>query len=133
MTVAIHVLSYLMEADKKRVAPVTSDEIARSVATNPVVIRRMLGALRRAGMVSSQRGANAGWRLAKPAGSITLLDVYRAVEPGRLFGLHASPPNPNCRIARGLKPALNRIYDQLEAHLEQQLSRTTVAEVLVAH
>jgi|SRR5690242_500490 Rrf2 family protein len=130
MTIAIHVLSYMVAVEKKRPDPVTSDQIASSVATNPVVIRRMLGHLRRAGIVVSRRGANAGWNLAKAADAITLLDVYQAVEGGPFFGLHASPPNPNCRIARSLKPALGRIYGGLEAQLKRELSRTTIAEVL---
>jgi Rrf2 family protein len=130
MTVAIHVLSFLVAAERRRPDPVTSDRIAASVATNPVVIRRMLGLLRRAGLVVSRRGANAGWNLARPAHDITLLDVYRAVEEGPLFGLHASPPNPNCYVVRGLKPALNRLYDGLETQLQRQLAKTTVAQVL---
>src|SRR6185503_5196210 len=130
MTIAIHTLSYMVAVGKKRPDPVTSDQIASSVATNPVVIRRMLGRLRRAGIVASRRGAKAGWNLARPAGAITLLDVYRAVEGRPLFGLHASPPNPDCRIARDIKPVLARIYRGLEVHLERELSRTTIAQVL---
>ena len=130
MTIAIHVLSYMAAAERTRPDPVTSDQIASSVATNPVVIRRMLGPLRRAGIVVSRRGASAGWNLAKRADAITLLDVYQAVEGGPLFGLHASPPNPNCRIVRAIKPALSRIYSGLEAELERELSKTTIAQVL---
>jgi len=130
MTIAIHVLSYMVAAERKRPDPVTSDRIASSVATNPVVIRRMLGLLRKAHLVVSRRGANAGWRLARPPEAISLLDVYRAVEEGQLFALHASPPNPSCPVARSLKPALSRIYGRLEARLERQLAGTTVAQVL---
>ena len=130
LTIAVHILSYMVAVEKKRADPVTSDEIASSVATNPVVIRRMLGPLRRAGIVVSHRGAKAGWNLARRADAITLLDVYQAVEGRPLFGMHASPPNPHCRIARGLKPALNRLYGGLEAQLKRELSRTTLAQVL---
>lgn len=129
MTVAIHVLSYLIAVEKRRPDPVTSEQIASSVSTNPVVIRRMLGLLRKAGLVVSHRGKNAGWRLARRPDAITLLDVYGAVEEGPLFELHASPPNPNCPIARGIKPTLHRVYGGLEAGLKRQLSRTTVAQL----
>ena len=130
LTIAIHVLSYMAAVEKKRADPITSEQIASSVATNPVVIRRMLGPLRRAGIVVSRRGANAGWNLARPADAISLLDVYQAVEGRPLFGLHSSPPNPNCRVARGLRPALGRIYGGLEAGLRRELSTTTIAQVL---
>lgn len=130
MTVAIHILSYMAVAEGKRPDPVTSDRIAHSVATNPVVIRRMLGELRRAGLVASQRGAHAGWTLARSPQAITLLDIYRAVGDGPLFGLHASPPNPHCHVARTLKPALGRVYAALESELARQLARTTLSEML---
>lgn len=132
MTIALHVLSYMAVVEKKRPDPVTSQQIAHSVATNPVVIRRMLGLLRKARLVASRRGPNAGWKLARPVEAITLLDVYRAVEDGALFELHVSPPNPNCPVARALKPSLQRIYGGLEAQLERQLARSTVADVLTA-
>jgi Rrf2 family protein len=130
MTVAIHILSYIAVAERKRPDPVTSDRIAHSVATNPVVIRRMLGELRSAGLVTSRRGANAGWTLAKSPDAVTLLDVYRAVGDGPLFGLYASPPNPHCHVARGLKPALGKVYGALEKELARQLARTTIGEML---
>jgi Rrf2 family protein len=130
MTIAIHILSFLAAAERKSPEPVTSERIARSVATNPVVIRRMLGSLRRAGLVASRRGGHAGWTLSKSPEAITLLDVYYAVDEGPLFGLHASPPNPHCHIARGLKPALSRVYSALEEELARQLAGTTIGQVL---
>lgn len=130
LTVAIHVLSYMVAVERKRPDPVTSDQIASSVATNPVVIRRMLGRLGRARLVSSRRGAHAGWKLARPPEAMSLLDVYRAVEDGPLFALHASPPNPHCPVARALKPALDRLYGGYERRLERELAKTTVAQVI---
>ena len=90
----------------------------------------MLGALRRAGLVASRRGAHAGWRLAKSPEAITLLDVYRAIGDGPLFGLHASPPNPHCHVARGLKPVLGKVYDALEEDLARRLATTTISQML---
>ena len=130
MTVAVHVLSYLVFASRKRRDPVTSQQIAKSVRTNPVVIRRLLGLLRRDGLVHSRRGANAGWSLARSPKSISLLDVYNAVHNDPLFALHASPPNPQCPIGRGLPSTLRKVYGTLEGELRQQLARTSVDEVL---
>ena len=130
MTVAIHVLSFIVSAERHGRAPVTSERIASSVNTNPVVIRRILGLLRNAGLVHSHRGAVAGWTLARTPESITLLDVHRAVEDGPMFALHASTPNQRCPIGRGIQPALRRVYGSLEEQLERELSRTTVDQVL---
>ena len=127
---AIHILSFLTRAERKRRDPVTSEEIAGSVNTNPVVIRRILGRLRDAGLVDSHRGANAGWTLARPARRLTLLDVYLALDEGPVFGLHASTPNQACPIGRGLPPALRKVYAAVEANLRRDLARTTVEQVL---
>jgi DNA-binding IscR family transcriptional regulator len=59
-TVAIHVLCLLAAQHPQ---PLTSEFIAGSVNTNPVVIRRLLGSLRRAGLVKSQPGVSGGWEL----------------------------------------------------------------------
>ncbi len=93
LTIATHILAWMALVETGRADPVTSERIARSVNTNPVVIRRLLGALARKGLVKSHRGANAGWTLATSADAITLSDIYRAVEDGSLFAMHASPPN----------------------------------------
>jgi Rrf2 family protein len=129
-TVAIHVLAWMALVARKRTDPVTSDKIALSVNTNPVVIRRTLGQLMKQGLVRSHRGVNAGWTLAKPAAKITLLDVYGAMEEGLPFGLHATTPNQTCPIGRGIQPTLGRIYSSLDDVLRRQLARTSIEDVL---
>lgn len=129
MTVAIHILSFMVLWQERRAELATSEHIASSVNTSPVVIRRLLGSLRRHGLVRSHRGANAGWTLARQPGAITLLDIYNAVEDAPIFALHASAPNRNCPIGRGVQPALKKIYGSLEMQLRKDLSRTTLAQV----
>jgi Rrf2 family protein len=58
----------------------TSDQIAGSVNTNPVFIRRILGRLHKARLVNVQHGTGAGWTLARPSEKISLREVYNAVE-----------------------------------------------------
>lgn len=130
MTVAVHILSYLVLASRRHHNLVTSEQIAKSVRTNPVVIRRLLSQLRKGGLVRSQRGAKAGWRLARSPRAISLLDVYNAVHDDPLFGLHPSPPNPQCPIGRGLPSTLRKVYGTVEGELRRQLARTSVDTVL---
>ena len=104
LTIAAHALAWigLYQSQGNRVA--TSEQIASSANTNPVVIRRLLGELRRAGLVESRRGVGAGWSLMRPLESITLLDVYEAVEPGPLFAMHRAPPDQGCVVGFGIQP-----------------------------
>jgi DNA-binding IscR family transcriptional regulator len=77
-----------------------------------------------------QHGTSAGWRLARPAEKISLLEVYDAVEQGPLFELHHTPPNQSCPIGRGIQPALKRFYSDAEAAMKQQFAQVSVADVL---
>ena len=108
----------------------TSEQIATSANTNPVVIRRLLGELRRAGLVESRRGVGAGWSLAREPGSMTLLDVYEAVEPGPLFAMHRTTPDQGCVVGHGIQPAMQDIYEGIEETVRHELARVTLEDVL---
>ena len=126
-TVAIHVLCLLAA---KQPEPVTSEFIAGSVNTNPVVIRRILAVLRKAGLVKSQPGVSGGWQLmAKPSG-ITLGRLYRIVRPGTVFPLHSQQPNVRCPVGRNIQRGLGSHYLKAQAAMEAELARSTIADVL---
>jgi Rrf2 family protein len=129
-TVAIHVLTLLAHEAGRDV--VTSDYIAGSVNTNPVVIRRLLAALRLAKLVRSQGGRGGGWQLTMPAQAITLRDVFRAVQDGALFPLHASTPNPRCPVGSRIQAALGSRYDEARLALERNLEQTSIADLLAS-
>jgi Rrf2 family protein len=130
MTIAVHVLTWMTLDQRNGQEIATSERIASSVNTNPVVIRRCLGDLREAGLVQARRGAGAGWTLAREPQSIDLLEVYRAVGDRALFGMHRTPPNESCPVGFGIRPALQHVYDGLEDRLQQELAGTSIADVL---
>ena len=130
MTIAVHALAWMALAQRQGREVLTSGQIAASVNTNPVIIRRCLGDLRRAGLVSVIHGAGAGWSLARPAAEITLLEVHDAVGPEPPFGLHHAEPNLECPVGRGIRPALSQVYGQIEQGMRRELAGVTVAGVL---
>ncbi|MFY1674341.1 Rrf2 family transcriptional regulator [Plantactinospora sp. WMMB334] len=130
LTIGAHALAWLALAQRRGRPVLTSDEVAASVRTNPVVIRRRLGELHRAGLVDVRRGAGAGWSLARPADRITLLDVYTAVEHDPIFAMHPGEPNPECPVGRGIRPALHAVYGDVEAVLRRRLAGTSIAALL---
>ncbi|GAA1738861.1 Rrf2 family transcriptional regulator [Nonomuraea sp. AD125B] len=130
LTIAAHALAWIGLYQRQGHEIATSEQIASSVNTNPVVIRRLLGDLRRAGLVESRRGVGAGWSLARDLESMTLLDVYEAVEPGPLFALHRATPDQECVVGYGIQPAMQRIYDGIEETLRRELARVTLKDVL---
>jgi Rrf2 family protein len=123
--VAVHALAMLAWHGDRR----SSREIAASVATNPVVIRRLLVELARAGLVEATHGPKGGFRLAKPAERITLHEIYRAVEEGGFFAL---PPKSNakCPVACRMKAILDGVFSRVESKVVPELKRATLASVV---
>lgn len=130
LTIATHALAWLALAHRRGQEVLTSEQVAASVNTNPVVIRRSLGDLRRAGLVEVRHGVGAGWRLARAPRDITLLQVYDAVEREPLFALHHTEPNLECPVGKGIRPALGGIYGGVERALRGELACTSIADVL---
>jgi Rrf2 family protein len=127
VAVAVHVLAYMAW---KRSEAVTSERIAASVNTNPVVVRRIVGALRNAGMVTVQPGVGGGAMLAREPDDITLLDVYRAVEDGdELFSLHPSEPSRSCNVGGNIRDVLRPIFCTAHRAMEAVLAKVSIADV----
>src|ERR1700710_2844495 len=122
MTLAVHVLTWIAFDRRGTDDEVgTSQRIAASVNTNPVVIRRCLGELRQAGLVESNR--THGWALSRHASQISLHDAYRAVG-GDVFAMHASPPGHQCDVGQGIQPVLMRAYEEATTALCASLAQT---------
>jgi Rrf2 family protein len=130
LTIAVHALGWMALAQQQGRDQLTSDQVAASVNTNAVIIRRSLGDLRRAGLVKVRHGAGRGWTLARDPEDITLFDVYDAVEREPLFGMHHTEPNLECPVGKGIRPALGVIYGGVEQALRRELDRTSIADVL---
>ena len=124
--VSLHILAYLVY---RTGAAVPSVEIAESVDTNPVVIRRLLSALVKARLVKAQKGASGGFRLASAPENITLLDVYRAVEPQPDHGLRHFSPNHKCPVGAKIEAILAQIFFKAQASMEAELAHVTLAQV----
>jgi Rrf2 family protein len=125
--VAVHVLTVLAWTGDE---PVKSDGLATSVNTNPVVIRRIICALGRAGLVTSQSGAGGGSRLARSPGQITLLEVHRAIEGGGIFSLHRQPPSMSCPVGMHIETVLEDVFGEAHAAVERVLAKITIEQVL---
>jgi Rrf2 family protein len=120
--VAVHVLVLLALAEEAQ----NSATIAESVGTHPVVIRRILGWLQRAGLVTGRSGPRGGFRLARDPGAIPLDEVFRAVESdGAAPPAHR--PNPRCPVGRHVSRLLDTIGSRAERAFLGALAAETVA------
>ncbi len=110
--------------------PVTSTFLAGSIGTSPVQVRTIMGMLKQAGIISSSKGKS-GITLARPLEQITLLDLWRAVDQSdadSLFHFHENPC-PQCPVGGNIHAALDDRLKAAQQALEDQLARTTLADV----
>ncbi|WDI32936.1 Rrf2 family transcriptional regulator [Hyphococcus flavus] len=123
--VAAHILALLAAS---RPVPVTSETLAASANTNPAVIRRLLGALSKAGLTSSQLGKGGGATLARGPKKITLREIHQAVEEPGLISLHRAAPNPDCPVGAGVQQVLSGVADEAEAAFLGRLEGVTLKQ-----
>ena len=130
--VAAHVLAYLAHKDARAAdSAVPSSELALSVATNPVVVRRVTAMLARAGLIGTRRGASGGAWLMRPACEIGLDAVLRAVNGGP----HAGVPrvgSKECPVGERLPGAVQAAITAADEAAARQLGSTSVADLLAA-
>lgn len=125
LSLALHTLSH-MAGDPARVR--TSAEIADHAGTNPVVVRRVLGRLREAGLLISEKGHAGGWKLARTPHSITLADVYLALEES-LVATSSQEDTSACSVEHALHSRVSGVLEEIEQTLVARLGETTLSEV----
>jgi Rrf2 family protein len=124
---AVHVLAVLAYEEGDRV---TSAELAGSINTNPVIVRRLLLALQRARLVDTRKGAGAGSRLSRSPRRINLAEVYRAVEAAEPFATPSRKPNAACPVGHCMRETLEKVFESAQNALEHDLERTSLGDVI---
>lgn len=127
-TIAIHILALTDYMDGKD--KVTSDLLSSSIGCNPVIVRNLMGALKKAGLINVKRGPG-GITITRPLDQITFLDVYNAVETNKesLFNFHEDV-NPNCPVGRNIHGALDDKLQEIQKMFESDLKKFYVIDVV---
>lgn len=128
-TIAVHVL-ICIEAFKNDYK-VTGDFLASSVNVNPVIIRRLLQQLKKAGLISVKSGSG-GTDTDKPLDAITLLDVYHAVEcveDGELFHFHENP-SQLCPVGKNIHAILDKRLDEIQKAMEKEMASVSIQDIM---
>jgi Rrf2 family protein len=121
----LHALLHMAEHK----SPMTSDDLAACMQTNPVVVRRTMAGLREAGLVKAVKGHHGGWSLGRPLKQATLYDVHEALGRPRLFSFGNREDNPACLLERAANAALEDARNDAEAALLKRMRDITIADV----
>ena len=127
-TVALHIFTCVdtFKDDHK----VTSDLLASSINTNPVIIRKILLQLKSAGLINVARGTG-GIELTRNLSEITFFDVYEAtcsVGDGDLFRFHEAP-NPACPVGRNIHALLDDKLKSIQNAMEEEMKKYTLLDL----
>lgn len=125
-SVAVHALVCLSHKGTS----LSSEELAENICTNPARVRKIMGKLSHAEVVHTREGLEGGYKLSYPARQITLAQVSQALELRFVSTTWKSgdPQNP-CRIASGMGPLMDQIYDHLDGLCKDWLATVTVSQV----
>lgn len=127
-TLAVHIFACIDTFKDKY--KVTSDFLAGSTNVNPVIIRKILGQLKKAGLIEVARGSG-GAAITRPLKDITFLDIYKAVEcvdNGELFHFHENP-NPKCPVGGNIHSILDEKLERVQNAMEKELQSITLEDV----
>mgnify|MGYP001226803904 CR=1 FL=1 len=128
LTMAAHMVCAIDYFESSR--PVTSTFLAGSLGTSPVMVRTIMGMLKKAGIIASSKGKS-GITLARPLSKITLLDLWRAVdqnEADSLFHFHENPC-PQCPVGGNIHAALDGPLASAQRALEDRLEAVTLDDI----
>lgn len=128
-SVAVHCLIFIYEA--RGIAKVTSSLLAESTGCNPVVIRNIMSALKKAGLITVPRGIGGAQLSADPA-QITLYQIYAALEPdgvASLIGIHPCRDRA-CPVAQNIRKVLQAPYHQIEDAVRQTMQGITLQSMI---
>lgn len=126
-SIAVHVLILVSEAEK----PLSSAQIAESVGTNPSFVRKVLSALKAAGLIDSHQG-RAGFSLKVSSEKLSLFQIYQAIygrEDIELFEVHKNP-NDQCVVGRFITPTLTNVFAHIQQETQGALASTTLADCM---
>lgn len=107
----------------------TSDDLAKCLGTNPVVVRRTMGFLRDAGIVASDRGHAGGWRITADLNTISLRQLHDALGEPALFAVGNRNEAPECLVEQAVNAALDQSFAEAEALLLARFGEITLSDL----
>lgn len=126
---ALHLLVFIEERQGR---DLSSAAIARSLATNPSSVRQMMGRLKRAGLTVGVVG-HAMPRLARDPESITMLDVYRAVEGDKPLLHLDTHTNPDCGLGVNVQAAIGEMFDRVQRRSEDAMNEVSLSQIIESY
>jgi Rrf2 family protein len=126
-SVAVHIMTALGDHHGEQVKSV---ELAASLRAHESQTRSVLSKLVKAGLARASRGRNGFSSLARPANTISLLDIYKAMDPPPVFSIHEYPKEKTCRTSCTHKEAMRELLEDTQRAFEIRLGQRKLSEMV---
>lgn len=126
-SVAVHIMTALGDHHGEEVK---SAALAASVRAHESQVRNVLSKLVKAGLATTSRGRNGFSSLARPANKISLLEIYRAMDPPPVFSIHEYPKEKTCRTSCTHKEAMRELLEDTQRAFEMRLGQRKLSELV---
>lgn len=121
----LHALLHMAEHD----GLMTSEALGQCLGTNPVVVRRTMGLLREAGLVTAERGHAGGWRISADLEKVSLRRLHEALGEPAVFAIGNRHEAPDCLVEQAVNAALEGAFAEAEALLMDRFAEVTLADL----
>ncbi|QHQ34127.1 RrF2 family transcriptional regulator [Algicella marina] len=125
LSTVLHALLHMAEQQQ----PMTSETLARCMGTNPVVVRRTMGLLREAGIVTSSRGHAGGWTITANLREVSLRDLHGALGEPAIFAIGNRNETPDCLVEQAVNAALDGAFQDAEALLLERFADVSLSDL----
>jgi Rrf2 family protein len=125
LSMTLHAVLHMADAER----PLTSEELAEMLQTNPVVVRRTMAGLRKAKLVRSTKGHGGGWELVRAPANIKLGDIYDALAAPTLFAMADRTESPGCLVEQAVNRAMHDAFAEAEAVLLARFRSVSLADI----
>ena len=126
-TFAVHIMTALAFSPGEVIG---SETLAASVNTNPVVVRRLLLALRRARLIETFTGKHGGARLRRRPDRISLAEIYDAVESPQVIIVNERKALKRCHVSCNMKDIMSGVAESTEQAVRKHLRGITLAQLV---
>lgn len=125
LSTILHGLLHMADLNRQ----MTSDELSRCMGTNPVVVRRIMGQLRKVGLVRSTPGPSGGWSLDCDLDQTSLRQLHDALGEPAVFAIGHRSENPACLVEQTVNAALTDAFQEAEALLMERFGAVTLGQL----
>ena len=126
-TFAVHIMTALAFSPGEVIG---SQKLAVSINTNPVVVRRLLLALRRARLIETFAGKHGGARLRKKPNHVSLVEIYDAVESRPVILINERKASKRCHVSCNMKSIMTYVAEGTEEAVRKHLRGITLTQLV---